>query len=102
MAKDNSDESANKQIARLAVTQTNNADGYWLPINALVKGDRGLWSCHALVKSSDGNNKAERRYVEILKTQGDRVLVRGTLQTGDEIITGGTHRSVPGQLVKKI
>ena len=88
-----------QQIARLKVSQTNNTDGYWLPITALVKGDRGLWSCYALV-SEDGESKAERRYLELLETQGDRVLVRGTIQLGDEIITDGTHRLVPGQLVK--
>lgn len=90
-----------KQIARLAIMQTNNTDGYWLPVSALVKGDRGLWSCYALVKSPDGNNKAERRYVEILETQENRILVRGTLQLGDEIIIDGTHRLVPGQLVRR-
>lgn len=88
-----------KQIARLKVTQTNNTDGYWLPITALVKSDRGLWSCYALV-TEDGESKAERRYLELLETQDDRVLVRGTIQPGDEIITDGTHRLVPGQLVK--
>ena len=88
-----------KQIARLSVSQTNNLEGYWLPINALTKGDRGLWTCYAVV--SEGKNyKAERKYVELLETQGDRVLVKGTIQTGDRIITEGTHRLVPGQLIK--
>ncbi|MBE9045888.1 efflux RND transporter periplasmic adaptor subunit, partial [Pleurocapsales cyanobacterium LEGE 10410] len=56
-----------KQIARLQVTQTNKIDGYWLPITSLVKGDRGLWSCYALV-TEDGESKAERRYLELLET----------------------------------
>ncbi len=90
-----------KQIARLQVTQSKDVDGYWLPINALIKGDRGLWSCYALVDSQDGKNKqAERRYIELLETQEDRVLVRGTIQPGDEIITDGTHRLVSGQIVR--
>ncbi|MEM8722058.1 MAG: efflux RND transporter periplasmic adaptor subunit [Cyanobacteria bacterium P01_G01_bin.39] len=90
-----------QQMARLKITQNRSIDGYWLPINALVKSDRGLWSCYAMVESS-GKNKTERRYVELLETQGDRVLVRGTLQEGDEIIIDGTHRLVPGQLVKPL
>ena len=91
-----------RQIARLNISQTKDVDGYWLPINALVKGDRGLWSSYALVDSIDGKNKqAERRYVELLETQEDRVLVRGTIKPGDEIITDGVHRLVPGQLVKR-
>lgn len=90
-----------QQIARLKVTQTNSTDGYWLPITALIKGDRGLWSCYALTDSSDGNYQIERRDVEILETQENLVLARGTLQPGDEIIINGTHRLVPGQLVTK-
>ena len=89
-----------QQIARLNVTQTNSTEGYWLPINSLIKSDRGLWSCYALV-TEDGESKAERRYLELLETQGDKVLVKGTIQPGDEIIIDGTHRIIPGQLVKK-
>lgn len=88
------------QIARLAVSQTATTDGYWLPINALVKGDKGLWSCLAVVKTDQNYNKVERRLIELLETQEDRVLVRGTLQPGDSIVANGTHRLVPGQLVR--
>ncbi|MDJ0903484.1 MAG: efflux RND transporter periplasmic adaptor subunit [Xenococcus sp. MO_188.B8] len=90
------------QIARLAVTQTHNTDGYWLPITALVKGNRGLWSCYALVDSEHSQNtKVEVKSIEILEAQSDRVLVRGTLEPGDEIIADGTHRLVPGQLANR-
>jgi len=52
--------------------------------------------------------RVERRDVEILHTESDtsgkgkalRVLVRGMLQPGDRVIVGGTHRIVPGQLVR--
>ncbi|WP_019505140.1 efflux RND transporter periplasmic adaptor subunit [Pleurocapsa sp. PCC 7319] len=90
------------QITRLAVSQTSSTDGYWLPINALVKADKGLWSCLAVVKTDNNQTKIERRYVELLETQEDRVLVRGTLQPGDSIVVNGTHRFVPGQLVRLI
>ena len=89
-----------RQIARLQVTQDNSVEGYWLPINALVKGDRGLWSCYAVIES-DGNSIAERRYLELLETEGERVLVKGTVQPGDEIIIDGTHRLIPNQIVIK-
>ena len=91
-----------RQIARLEISQTTDIDGYWLPITALVRGDLGLWSSYALVKSGNSQYfQAERRYIELLETQGDRILVKGTLQPGDEIIIDGTHRIIPGQLVKK-
>ncbi len=88
------------EIARLAVTTTTAINGYWLPVSALVKGDRGLWNCFAIVKESN-NTKVERRYVEVLATEPERVLVRGTLQPGDLIVANGTHRLVSGQLVRQ-
>ena len=89
-----------RQIARFSARQNSSVEGYWLPINALVKGDRGLWSCYAVVESADGDI-VERRALELLETEGERVLVRGTVQPGDEIIVDGTHRLIPGQIVEK-
>ncbi|MEM7717175.1 MAG: efflux RND transporter periplasmic adaptor subunit [Cyanobacteria bacterium P01_A01_bin.68] len=92
-----------REIARFKISQTVAIVGYWLPITALVKGDRGLWSCYAVVRNK-GNTKSyqvERRLVEVLETNGKRVLVRGTIQSGDAIVTEGTQRLVPGQLVMK-
>jgi len=100
---------APKQIARLEVTQRVSTDGYWLPITALARGDRGLWSCYAL-EQPEGNShsaqakiyRVERRDVEVLYTEGDRALVRGLLQPGDTVIVDGTQRVVPGQLVRLV
>lgn len=97
------------QVARLQLTETISDTGYWLPTTALVKGVRGLWSCYVLGKanksksSANGSNQSffvERKDVEILHTIGDRVLVRGTLQSGDQVIINGTHRLASGLLVK--
>lgn len=97
-----------KEIARLKVNQNIPTEGYWLPVTALVKSDRGLWSCYALItnnqsdSASVNNTKSypiERRLVEVLETNGERALVKGTLQEGDTIVTDGTQRLVPGQLV---
>ena len=99
-----------KQIARLPITQTVATEGYWLPITALVKSDRGLWSCYAVVAAQRNDStsgtktksyRVERRLVEVLETNGEQVLVRGTLQPGDAIVTDGTQRLVPGQLVSQ-
>jgi RND family efflux transporter MFP subunit len=94
------------QIARLKSDETISDSGYWLPITALVKGTRGLWSCYVLSepdKSEEGNAfLVERRDVEVLHTESDRALVRGTLQGGDRVISSGTHRLVPGQLVRPV
>jgi hypothetical protein len=77
----------------------------WLPTTALEKSSRGLWSCYVLEKSSDTNTNPEafriaRRYVELLHSDGVRAFVRGTIGSGEKIVSGGTHRNVPGQLVR--
>jgi multidrug efflux pump subunit AcrA (membrane-fusion protein)/DNA-binding NarL/FixJ family response regulator len=94
------------QIARLNLVETIPDSGYWLPITALVRGTRGLWSCYVLSEPAGANAKnafsLKRRDVEVLHTESDRVLVRGTLQKGDRVILNGTHRLVPGQLVRPI
>lgn len=93
--------------ARLKLQDQQNEIGYWLPTSALVAGERGLWSAYVLGEphrdiSPAGDNfyEVSRREVEVLYTESDRTFVRGLLQPGEEIITSGTHRLVPGQLVQ--
>ena len=92
------------EIAKLKVAETIADSGYWLPTTALAKGKRGLWTCYALGKKITENGKTafavQRRDLEVLHTEGDRILVRGTLQESDRIITSGTHRLVPDLLVQ--
>ena len=107
------DESAAKevragQVARLKLSENITDSGYWLPTTALVRGVRGLWSCYVLGNSEIvGNepNKAfrvERREVEVLQTESERVFVRGTLQNTDQVIVNGNHRLITGQLVRPV
>ncbi|NEO36810.1 MAG: efflux RND transporter periplasmic adaptor subunit [Moorea sp. SIOASIH] len=106
------------QLAQLELAQSIPTSGYWLPTTALVPGVRGLWSCYVLgeavpLKSPIAQGKTsfrvERTDVEILYQEddpsgshGQRVLVRGTLQPGDQVIISGMHRIVPGQFVRPI
>jgi RND family efflux transporter MFP subunit len=95
------------QLVRLELEETVEATGFWLPTTALTQGERGLWS--ALVaeelRSSGGSMpsgliRVARRDLEVLHSESERVLVRGTLHAGDQVITAGTHRVVPGQVVR--
>jgi multidrug efflux pump subunit AcrA (membrane-fusion protein) len=91
------------QTVRLNLTETIDTEGYWLPTGALSRGIRGLWTCYVLTQPDDTKPEVyeiEQQSVEILHQQSDRVLVRGTLQPGDRIVTSGTHRLVPGQEVR--
>ncbi|MEL6494685.1 MAG: efflux RND transporter periplasmic adaptor subunit [Cyanobacteria bacterium J06623_7] len=88
------------QTVRIELTKEINTDGYWLPVEALTQGIRGLWTCYLLSELPDSNNYIVKQHsVEIISQQDDLVLVRGTLQSGDRIVASGTHRLVPGQRV---
>lgn len=97
------------QVVRLQLTETVPTAGYWLPTSALVQGVRGLWSCYTLAElpetatvatTPENYYRVERQDVEVLHTEGDRVLVRGTLQDGDQVVISGPHRLAPGQLAQ--
>lgn len=90
------------QVAKLTLREANDTNGFWLPLSALSRGTRGLWSAYAVVDDANGQGTVERRDIEILYTSGERVLVRGTLEAGDRIIATGTHRVVPQQKVRPI
>ncbi|MBE9198861.1 MULTISPECIES: efflux RND transporter periplasmic adaptor subunit [unclassified Nodularia (in: cyanobacteria)] len=92
---------ASGEIARLQVEQMVSTQGFWLPVSALIKGERGLWSCFVTAPEGE-THRIERRDVEVLYTEGDRVLVRGTIVAGEEVVNSGTHRLVSGQIVKSV
>ncbi|MEO0394952.1 MAG: efflux RND transporter periplasmic adaptor subunit [Cyanobacteria bacterium P01_A01_bin.137] len=90
--------------ARLILQDQQSETGYWLPTSALVAGERGLWSAYVINTPEDSATdnlfEVARRDVEVLYTEADRAFVRGLLQPGEQVITSGTHRLVPGQLVQ--
>ncbi|MGF1575087.1 MAG: efflux RND transporter periplasmic adaptor subunit [Cyanophyceae cyanobacterium] len=89
------------QTARLTLTERIPSQGFWLPTAALVPGIRGLWTVYT-VSPTDleaGQAKVQRQEVEILHTETEQVLVRGTLQPGDRVIAEGSQRLVSGQRV---
>ncbi len=87
------------EIARLSLELRVDTPGFWLPMNALTESTRGMWSCYQLGESVGDAYRVQRAEVEVLHVTVDRALVRGTLQAGDRVLTGGTQRVVPGQLV---
>lgn len=116
------------QTVRLLVEETQAAAGFWLPSTALVPAERGLWSVYVLTDAGSTDATANpaaldatvspeprnahtstaspntyqvgRRDVEVIHTAGDRVLVQGTLQAGERVISEGIHRVVPGTWVR--
>lgn len=91
------------QTVRLHRLETVESPGFWLPTTALTRGERGLWSCYALVTEPGTEPpifRVERRDVEVLHTESTRVFARGLLRPGERVVKHGTHRLVAGQRVQ--
>lgn len=102
------------QTVRLQLSETvSGSEGFWLPTTALTPSLRGLWSVYTLRSPETASDpvpvnsdpqgelfQVARQEVEILHTEGERALVRGTLQAGERVIEAGVQRIVPGQWVR--
>ncbi|MEL6813829.1 MAG: efflux RND transporter periplasmic adaptor subunit [Cyanobacteria bacterium J06598_3] len=94
------------QTARLNLTNSINAQGFWLPSEALTQGIRGLWTCYVVIPQDGPEGEENTTYVvqpqsvEVIHQEGDRVFVTGTLQPEDQVVASGSHRLVPGQQVR--
>ncbi|MDJ0522978.1 MAG: efflux RND transporter periplasmic adaptor subunit [Planctomycetota bacterium] len=88
------------QIARLTFDESVAVRGWWLPSSALARGVRGLWSVKAVASEGKAKGVVVKHQVEVLHTEGDRVLVRGTLGADDLVIVGDGERVVPGMQVE--
>lgn len=94
-------------LAQLTVRVQEEANGYWISSAALIQGTRGLWDCFVIEEVSTPSDEevgstgvVSKRAVEILQTQGDRVLVRGGLSDGDIVVSSLPNRLVAGQRVR--
>jgi RND family efflux transporter MFP subunit len=91
------------QVARIVISESAETEGFWLPITALSRGTRGLWSVLvAEEEEGSGDTRAVTRDVEVLHTDGDRALIRGAVRAGELVVVDGNHRIVAGQIVRII
>lgn len=79
----------------LKLAETIESYGGWLPMSALLEGERGLWTVLRLDSSAE-RPVAVREAVEVLEVQGERAFVRGTLIDRARVVTDGVHRVTPG------
>ncbi len=82
-------------VVELALSESVDSEGFWVPIDALTAMDRGLWGLYIV----DAENTVQRRLVEIVHNDGDRAFVRGLLSARDRVVASGTQRIVPNQRV---
>ncbi|MBW3695839.1 efflux RND transporter periplasmic adaptor subunit [Vibrio sp. T187] len=87
------------ELAYLSYQKTYPETGFWLPTTALIDGIRGTWNVYSLAPVDD-HKSVERRVVQVLFANNDSVYVKGGLESGDQVITTGLHKVVPGQPVQ--
>lgn len=86
------------QTARLIVDRTIETPGAWVPLRALREDTGGLWSILLV-----GDDMIVRpAAVELIHADADKAYVRGSFQTGAQLIDTGPQRVTPGQYVQII
>jgi RND family efflux transporter MFP subunit len=88
------------QIAHLRHATEVSQSGHVLPESALTRARSGLWAVLVLEPDGEEAHRIRRVNVEWLYSHDGRVLVRGPLGAGMDVVDGGTHRVVPGQRVR--
>lgn len=87
------------EVGQLSLARTVEGGGFWVPIEALQEGARGLWSVF-VAQPVDGNLATiERHPVELIYSELQRAFVRGTPDDGALVVQSGVGRLVPGQRV---
>ncbi len=85
----------------MSLPRTVDERGGWLPLSALLEGERGVWTVLALDRASDGL-RTRREIVEVLHVRGDFAYVHGTLRDGERVVADGVHRIAPGTRVQVV
>lgn len=86
------------QVATIKLQQQQTVDGYWVPKSAVIREIESSWSIY-VVESRDGEHFVQRRYVDVILNDDDRILISGDLQNDDLVVANGVTRIVPGQKV---
>lgn len=87
------------QTVALEFEESVNASGGWLPITALLEGDKGLWTVLVTKENESGELITARESVEIVYSEGERVFVRGTVVNDTDVVASGMQRLSPGSPV---
>jgi len=97
----NLDNSLFGQVARVDLSRKLDLAGFWVPLAALTQGDQGLWALLALEPTEDREKfTLKRREVEVVQVDSERAFVRGTVESGTQLVSTGVRRLTPGQQVK--
>ncbi len=75
--------------------------GLWVPVAALSRAERGLWSLFVLEPLPNGLHRVERREVQVVGLEAEWAQVSGGLiRRGEQYVVQGLHRVTPGMKVQ--
>lgn len=92
-------------LAHLVIDKALDGDGFWVPLSALVEGNRGLWSIYVvepLPSKEVATHSLSARAIDVIHHQGEQLYVRGAIQPGELYVTEGIQRVVSGQQVRVV
>lgn len=87
------------QMGRVKFEQSVNDSGFVVPTSAIVNDQQGLWSCFT-VEEQQGKFVAKRQAITVLHFQGDFAFVKGTITSGQSLVTDGLQKLTNGQVVQ--
>ena len=89
------------ELVELELPESRAHTGYWVPVEALVEGKKGLWTVFA-IEADEKGNLVTRRAIEVIHAETSRVYVTADLGETATIVSAGTHRVVPGQYISPV
>jgi RND family efflux transporter MFP subunit len=90
----------NGSLVYMVLTESVASTGFWVPLDAITDGTRGLWTVFALTPAEQGLYKSEPRDVMVEYATSSEVFIRGGISDGELVVKEGLHRLAPRQLVK--
>ena len=85
----------------LLLPETLQTQGFWVPLNALTDGLRGLWQVYVLDPADAPQRfRIAARSVQLEYADSEQAFITGALSDGESIVEAGLHRLVPGQIVR--
>lgn len=89
-------------LARLALTRPVESRGFWVPMQSLTEGTRGLWALYTLGagEAEGSTSRLLPTQVEVLHVEADRAYVRGAVHENQRFVARGLQRVAPGMAVR--
>jgi RND family efflux transporter MFP subunit len=89
-------------LARLALTRPVESRGFWVPMQSLTEGTRGLWALYTVgaAEAEGSTSRLLPTQVEVLHVEADRAYVRGAVHENQRFVARGLQRVAPGMAVR--